>query len=894
MRKMKVIISYILITVLLLISVGASAGSPAESAGYTPEEIALVEKLLCLGVIDKTDKNLNEAVTRADMAKIIVNYINMSDNRLDSDIAPFDDVNSGVDGSAEVALLYNLGYVSGSGDNLYHPLRAVGLDEATVFIVNAMGYGFMAKASGGYPEGYRKVASKYHLYTGIKSSANLSYLDVYRLIENSLDTPAVVLDGASKEGADYTVDKNHTVLNEFYGIYEKTGIMTGDEYTTLMTCDTDLSENQVEIDGVTHNTEYDCGEYLGSCVNYFYKDELGKGNGYDTVVYVERNSVRNKQTVVEADSVVKEKTTNQRVYYRDEDNALRSVNIKTNVSVIFNGKCYLGYGMLKNAIPTYGILKFIDNNNDSEVDVINITSFENIVVKSVDAVTGEIMNKLDNSVLKIDQDKDSLTVINDADGKLAKLSDIQLWDVLTVSASKNDTGGKKIVIRIVRDCIKGQVEALGQDNGKTIIEINGNEYKYAPGCEETLKLGNRGSFYLDYRGNIVIFRSGDDDGRNYGIFYEAYNETRNCTEYELFDENGEWVIYPLKKKVKVDGKTYNLGNSEERSYVTNLLSQGELFRYALSTDGEISMIDKKETASPTTAPGSLQELYYGETVNYRDGILFNKDDAFHFAASNETIIFSIPKEDITDKDSYKVVSRGAFGVEKTHTNMPYRVYNINETDVNLATAVVVTGLSGSALSDATEFSVIKEIRYRADSEGEFRTNIVFANGNTGKDGVLVADEVKDSATDTKRSIEEFNLQPNDIIQYGLDSGGMINDIFLIYRYDTLDGTLTPGELDPVGGFVDNRFNADTKVVDANGRHVYATVTTVENGFIEFVTTEFAEPQLCNILSTTVVYKVSRNNDAVEPILSSVNSLKKDDKIVCRLQSLNAREIFIIE
>lgn len=889
MRTIKVIISYILITALLLITVGAAGETPAESTGYTPEEKELVEKLLCLGVIEETDKNLYEAVTRAEMAKIVVDYMNVSDYDLGGSNAPFSDVTPELDGGKEIALLYNLGYVSGSGDNLYHPLRAVSLDEATVFIVNAMGYGFMAKASGGYPEGYRKVASKYHLYTGIKSSANLSCLDVYRLIENSLDTPAVVLDGASKEGADYTVDKNHTVLNEFYGIYEKTGIMTGDEYTTLMTCDTDLSKNQVEIDGVTHNTEYDCGEYLGSCVNYYYRDEKGAGNGYDTVIYVERNSVRNKQTVVEADSVVKEKTTNQRVYYRDEDNDLRNVNIKTNVSVIFNGKCYLGYGMLKNVIPAYGILKFIDNNNDSEVDVINITSYENIVVKSIDTISGEIVNRLDNSVLKINQDRDSFIIINDSDGKEAKLSDIQLWDVLTVSASKNPTGSKKIVIRIVRDTVKGRVEALGEDNGKTIIEINGNEYSYVPGCEEALKLGNKGTFYLDYRGNIVLFRSGEDDGVNYAIFYQSANVTGNLTEYELLNESGEWVIYPIKKKVKVDGKSYDLGKSDERSYVINLLSKGELFRYALSVDGEISMIDTKN--GDNTA-GSLKEIYSGNKLGYRDGILFNSDDGFHFAATTDTVIFSIP-EDITDKDAYRVVTRGAFRTETTYT-WPYKVYNINESDINVATAMIATGLSGSALNDATTFSVIKEIRYRADSDGEFRVNLIFANGNSGEDGLLVADEVRNSATDTMHSIEEFNLQPNDIIQYGQDNNGMIDDIFLVYRYDTQGGTLTPGELDPETGYVDNRFNADKKIVDANGRHVYATVETVENGFIKFVTTEFAEPQLCNILSTTVVYKVSRNNDAGEPIMSSVNSLKKGDKIVCRLQSLNAREIFIIE
>ena len=83
-------------------------------------------------------------------------------------------------------------------------------------------------------------------------------------------------------------------------------------------------------------------------------------------------------------------------------------------------------------------------------------------------------------------------------------------------------------------------------------------------------------------------------------------------------------------------------------------------------------------------------------------------------------------------------------------------------------------------------------------------------------------------------------------------------------------------------------------IDANGRHVYATVDSVEDGYIKFYTKESANPQLANIRTTTPVYRVSKNNDRGLPVLTSVDSIKENDTIVFRLQTLTAKEVFIIE
>ena len=895
MKLIRFITAFVLIVALSLVTVVASTEKEPVSSGYIPAEEELVERLLYLGVITENNASLDSNVSRADMAKMAVDFINISEIKSGNETSVFTDVEPGSNGAEEINLLFDLGYISGQGDNLFHPLRAATLDEATVFIMNAAGYKIVAESGGGYPYGYRKIAADNDLYAGVKATANepVTLLDVYKLIENSLDMPALVIDSVSGEGVGYTVYKDYTLLNEFHDIYEGEGIVTGNDETTLISHDTGLTEGQIEIDGVVYNSIYECGDYIGSYVTYYFRQNKKSTDDFDTLIYMEKKSSRNSQLVLEAEDIVKEQVTGQRVYYRDEDYILRSLDVKTNVSVILNGKCYHGYGMLNDVIPDYGIVKLIDNDNDSIIDVINITSYENVVVKSVDVIKGEIENRLDNSVMKINTERDRVTVVNEADGTPADLSDIKVWDVLTVSASKNSTGRKKIDIHIVRDTVKGKVEALGKEDGKQLITINNNEYKCAIGFSENLNVGKRGTFYLDYRGNIVAFRSGEDDGRIYGIFYGAEKEGGLDTviQCKIFDEYGEWVIYDIKKKVTIDGVIYDTEKNGDSSYVLGGLNRGELIRFTLSDENTIIAIDT-ERADANASQGTLKQICSDKSVYYRDSIFYSTEDGSFFAVNDDTVMFGVP-EDLSDELAY-TTSVGSFKTQTLYT-WSYKAYAIGESNIDIATAMVFNGLGSSgSVEDYTTFSVIKEFKWAMDEDGQRRQKIVFANKGADGNGVFVADNVRDSATGSVENIDYFKLQPNDIIQYAVNDKGMINDILLIYRYDTQNGTLTPGELDPESGNVDNRFNSSQKSIDANGRHVYATVEVVEDGYIKFFTKVSSLPQLANVADETVVYRVSKNNARGLPVLTTVDSIRENDTVVCRLQTLTAKEIFIIE
>lgn len=892
MKKVRVITAVLLIITLLSAAVTGFA-EKNENADYSSAEENLAERFLSLGIIKENYADLDSKVTRADMAKIIVDFANISDMKPNGGISAFSDVESGVGGADEINLLYNMGYISGTGDKLFHPLRQVTIDEAIVFIINAIGYKTMAEVKGGYPNGYRKIASSYRLYDGVRTAANepITLLNVYKLLDNSLDMPAMVLNSLGQDGEGYSLDKDHTVMNEIHNIYKKEGIVTGNADTTLTSHDTSLKEGSIEVDGIAYESDYDYSDYIGSYVTCYFK-ENNSGNS-DTVVYMERKSSRNNQLVLEAKDIEKDDITAQRVYYRNEAFDLKHIDVSTNVSVIMNGKCYLGYGTLQSLIPDYGIVKFIDNNNDSRAEVIVITSYENIVVKTIDATKGEIENRQDGSVFKIDTDRDDMTVINESNGMKAELSDIKIWDVLTVSVSKNSTGKRKIVIHIVRDTVKGKVEGTGEDNGERYVLINQNQYKFAPGFSETLKSGNRGIFYLDYRGNIAAFRSGEDEGRSYGVFFASREKSKleKSIQYKLFDEYGEWGVYDLKEKVVIDGKKYNTQDDKDNAYVANTIKQGELIRFTLTNDKKISAVDTIREDIPYSQ-GTLNLICSDKTLYYRDGIFFSPDDGFQFAIGSDTVMFAVP-EDLNDENAYST-SVGKFETQKQYT-WSYKAYTIGEGNIDVATAMLFKGVGGSgAVEDYTPFSVVKEFKWGADKDGDMRAKIVFANKDADKSGIFVADEVTDSATSTVQSLDDFKLQPNDIIQYAVNDYGMINEIFIIYRYDTKGGTLTPGELDPNGGTVDTRFNSERTSIDANGRHVYATVSTVENDLLKFYTKESVNPQLANLRSTTNVYRVSANNDRGLPVITSVDSIKENDTIVLRLQVLTAKEIFIIE
>ena len=219
MKKIRVITAVILIIALSFVTVIGSAENDIENNGIIQAEEQFVEKLLYLGVITEAYADLGGVVTRADMAKIIVDFANISDIKPENTESPFADIEDGTDGAEEINFLRSLGYISGTGDNLFHPLRNVTLDEATVFLINAAGYKIMAEAKGGYPNGYLSVAADLKL----PYAESFTRGDAARLFAKALKTQMFEV---LSYGETLEYKKTDTLLYKVFGVETEKGRLT--------------------------------------------------------------------------------------------------------------------------------------------------------------------------------------------------------------------------------------------------------------------------------------------------------------------------------------------------------------------------------------------------------------------------------------------------------------------------------------------------------------------------------------------------------------------------------------------------------------------------------------------------------------------------------------------
>ncbi len=87
-------------------------------------------------------------------------------------------------------------FVNGMGDDTFEPESNITYEQAVKMIVAAIGYGTMAEASGGWPEGYLEIADRYGISKGIGIAQTDSFATraiVAKLIYNALPVPIMVL-----------------------------------------------------------------------------------------------------------------------------------------------------------------------------------------------------------------------------------------------------------------------------------------------------------------------------------------------------------------------------------------------------------------------------------------------------------------------------------------------------------------------------------------------------------------------------------------------------------------------------------------------------------------------------------------------------------------------------
>ena len=676
----------LMLSMAMVFTIGTSvmAYSDVEEGTYVSEAVTVLSNLDILNGYEDGTFKPEATITRAEMAKIVceaLGYYGMG-----SDKTPFDDVEPKHWAAGYINTAASLGIINGYGNGKFGPEDTVTYEQAVKMVVCALGYEAMAADRGGWPAGYTSVAANIGLTKGMSSSVRG---DIAVLIYNALTTPVMeqtsygsdtryeVLDGAG--------NKEYKTILTKRDIYIATGIV-GDTFNkdeikfevTRDSKDGEFEASEKEITFLMGNS--DIANYTHQEVEVY----VAEDDGEYTVLAVKAAKKTETFTLVSDD--VKDINGNKITYYVDSLNSSRTktLTIDENATIEYNKVALAANETLETKIEGKDDVEivFIENDGDSDYDVVVMTEYVSAVVETVNASKDKIT--LGSRTVTFDFDDNNKTYIFlDDEGNELTLADFEEDDVVAYvsdTANPKDADYLKI-IKLSNSVIIGTVDSV--QNNEQIVTINDEEYKVIDTAiwNQISTPGTEGTFYVGLTGKIVYFDGSAVVGK-YGYVIDAGTDGWN---------DDEIVIKMLTSK-GIDRYTLKTSLTDKTGFdIDDYI--GKIVEYKINSQGLVSSLNILDTTTFNSKYNADTEILNGKYLD------------------KNTLVFVIDTEDknesyATDMDYF--VDEGTYGGEiyvrygevkvvvVTNSNTLY------DSDTGFA---IVTGTSTLVKNDDTVFAV---------------------------------------------------------------------------------------------------------------------------------------------------------------------------------------------
>ena len=676
----------LMLSMAMVFTIGTSvmAYSDVEEGTYVSEAVTVLSNLDILNGYEDGTFKPEATITRAEMAKIVcetLGYYGMG-----SDKTPFDDVEPKHWAAGYINTAASLGIINGYGNGKFGPEDTVTYEQAVKMVVCALGYEAMAADRGGWPAGYTSVAANIGLTKGMSSSVRG---DIAVLIYNALTTPVMeqtsygsdtryeVLDGAG--------NKEYKTILTKRDIYIATGIV-GDTFNkdeikfevTRDSKDGEFEASEKEITFLMGNS--DIANYTHQEVEVY----VAEDDGEYTVLAVKAAKKTETFTLVSDD--VKDINGNKITYYVDSLNSSRTktLTIDENATIEYNKVALAANETLETKIEGKDDVEivFIENDGDSDYDVIVMTEYVSAVVETVNASKDKIT--LGSRTITFDFDDSNKTYIFlDDEGNELTLADFEEDDVVAYvsdTANPKDADYLKI-IKLSNSVIIGTVDSV--QNGEQIVTINDEEYKVIDTAiwNQISTPGTEGTFYVGLTGKIVYFDGSAVVGK-YGYVIDAGTDGWN---------DDEIVIKMLTSK-GIDKYTLRTSLTNKTGFdIDDYI--GETVEYKINSQGLVSSLNILGTTAFDSKYNADTEILNGKYLD------------------KNTLVFVIDTKDknesyATDMDYF--VDEGTYGGEiyvrygEVKVVVVINSNTLYDSDTGFA---IVTGTSTLVKNDDTVFAV---------------------------------------------------------------------------------------------------------------------------------------------------------------------------------------------
>ena len=546
--KKRIICLFLTLVIGIAAFYGAAFAAEGTSSVITPEtELA---ELVNIGVITQTRADWDSTITRAQMAKILVNILKIEPENGQFG-QRFSDVTPQTDAYHPIMAMVNLGYMSGYENGTFQPEKSITGIEAGKILVHILGYKYKAVTGGGYPAGYLACANDIGLSKGVVLSYTepLKWGELVKLLSNALDIPLVDLIAVG-ENEKHQINPDVTLLTKYMKMQRAKGVVTANDLAGIQGNDA-APEGKISIDGIFYTPRsLKDRNLLGLQVSYIYKldDDL---EAHQIVSIVERNT---KKMTVES-SQYSRLVGNTVYFYRDDTSSEQRVTFDVTADIIYNGERAVYSQELFDKVKT-GTYEFISTTNSS-YDLVIIRVYRVMTVGQIDRNNKILTDERDTGIKISLDDSEKTVLVYDANGKEVNFSFISTYDVLTYMDNE-----KYIEVYVGSSTVSGEVISVSADGTDSYVTIGETVYQVNPYIVEQynqLKAGDLVKASIDHMGYIANITILNKDGLEY-MYLIQIDGSDSEIDLQLrakFYSVGRGIsIHDLKDPLRINGTSH--------------------------------------------------------------------------------------------------------------------------------------------------------------------------------------------------------------------------------------------------------------------------------------------------------------------------------------------------
>lgn len=632
----------------------------------------------------------------------------------------------------------------------YNPNKLLSREQAINMALGALGYSIFD----GYknaPDAKARQALQKNINTKNKY---ITASDAITLICNMLDEKVLYVYSISDGYVKSRTSETETILSHYRKISKLEDVVTDSGISNIYGESTIGTDKAYVGDYLIDCEPGQMREYLGMNVVIYTRSD-SKSDARLIYVYAKDNNILkiDDEDIVKADlSVIK---------YSDEHSKVKSASVNSLAKVIYNGEAYPECTAAELDLKN-GFIELIDNDGSGGYDIIKVTKYKTMVAKYVSSDEMKIINEFENAdalkEIKLASSNEKQRIIKN--GAEIGISKVSVGNTLSVVQSKS---GRVTDIYVSDKSFDGYVEKI--DKGDKKLTIDGKEFYYTKEFEKMSEYGEayakyptvgaEYTFRTDINGKIAAVSVSDNSSIKYA--YLAYVSENGVfdkeVKFKMFDQNGEWVIYDLKDKLRFGGKSgYTPGEVYEKIGGSGF--QPQLVQYKLDAEDKIKEVNVAVVTSDTgvdefSRKADEENRYILQSNSFENTVFID----------NGAYMWFIP-EDKTCEEMYFIGGTANLIADRKYT---YSAYNVDESG---SAAYYTVNLTDENLEyQSFMFALVTGVGSRLDINGDVVDCIT-----------CYIDKYSNETLNLSDRIDASNIKKGDIIRVYLNAAGTIENM----------------------------------------------------------------------------------------------------------------------